>query len=110
MTLAVELDVKQEINLTLIQLLLMVDILLIGILPVNNHAVISILNFNYIKSCILFSSMTKLSKYVHYKLSAINYWSTFCYLCFKVLYFNKLPLLSAVLPLDVVTSALLTCV
>ena len=37
-----------------------------GILPVNAHAVINILNLNYINSFIQYSSMTKMSNNVHY--------------------------------------------
>ena len=66
-----------------------------GILPVNTHAEVNILNLNYINSFIFYSSRL-LPLYFQMIYTTINNRGACCYICFKALYFHNLSVLSAV--------------
>ena len=61
----------------------------------------NILDLNYIYSFILFILLRSDYQMI---CTTVNYWSVFCFISFKVLYFNKFILLSAVLQLTGNTS------
>ena len=64
-----------------------------GILPVNAHVEVNILNLNYIYSFIFYSSKNRFSNDIH---CTINNLGACCFICFKALYFQNISLLSAV--------------